>query len=288
MNYRVFVIRFCSRIGLGLVIATLSILATVACAGCGSTQRHDQISRTINVVTDPACVVPSVVGESLSVARKALDKAHCNLGNVTGPGKQPVLYIVTAQSVRVGTRLPEASAVDVQAGAAPRGLVSYRVPSGAMEPSVPVGTVVWLQTKGYSPVVGDVVLLHPPSGAEREECGPAPHMIEPGGAACSEPVRHESIIKVIRRIVAGPGDIVSIVGGNVIRNGKRELDPYSRSCGSSPVCDFPTPIKIPPSHWFMLGDDRGESVDSRYWGPVPTNWIIGHVVYCTAIGRRCP
>ena len=43
----------------------------------------------------------------------------------------------------------------------------------------------------------------------------------------------------------------------------------------SPECNFPTPIKIPAGHWFMMGDNRGESDDSRFWGPVPTGWIIG-------------
>jgi signal peptidase I len=42
-----------------------------------------------------------------------------------------------------------------------------------------------------------------------------------------------------------------------------------------PQCSFPTPIKVPPGHWFMMGDNRGESDDSRFWGPVPRSWIIG-------------
>ena len=41
-------------------------------------------------------------------------------------------------------------------------------------------------------------------------------------------------------------------------------------------------------HWFMLGDNRGESDDSRFYGPVPTSWIIGHVVYCRTVGVPCP
>jgi len=100
-------------------------------------------------------------------------------------------------------------------------------------------------------------------------------VIKLGGAACSEPEPEKSSVNFIKRIVAGPGDVISIVDGHVIRNGVREKDSYIRECGTSPECNFPTPIKIPAGHWFMMGDNRGESDDSRFWGPVPTKWIIG-------------
>jgi signal peptidase I len=38
---------------------------------------------------------------------------------------------------------------------------------------------------------------------------------------------------------------------------------------------LPKTITIPPDQYFMMGDNRGESDDSRYWGPVPRDWIIG-------------
>ena len=81
----------------------------------------------------------------------------------------------------------------------------------------------------------------------------------------------------IKRIVGGPGDVISIVEGHVIRNGVHEKDSYIRPCAvsGSPECNFPKSIRIPAGHWFMMGDNRGESDDSRFWGPVPTAWIIG-------------
>jgi len=61
----------------------------------------------------------------------------------------------------------------------------------------------------------------------------------------------------------------------VIRNGVREKDSYIEPCGPGGSCNFRAPIKIPPGDYFMMGDNRGESDDSRFWGPVPDKWIIG-------------
>lgn len=157
----------------------------------------------------------------------------------------------------------------------------YRIPSGSMLPTLAIGQRVLVNRIGTDfsePHVGEIAVFHPPKDAEQEVCGPSPHVIKLGGAACSQPEPAQSSVNFIKRIVGGPGDVISIVEGHVIRNGKREADSYIRQCGSSAECNFPTPIKIPPGHWFMMGDNRGESDDSRFWGPVPTGWIIGGAI----------
>jgi len=164
----------------------------------------------------------------------------------------------------------------------------YRIPSGSMEPTLSIGQRVLVNRIGMDfsdPHVGEIAVFHPPKGAEQEECGPTPHVIRLGGAACSMPVPEEdSSINFIKRVVAGPGDEIKIEQGHVFRRaaGKgefvREKDSYIRECGASQECNFPTPIKIPAGHWFMMGDNRGESDDSRFWGPVPTGWIIGGAI----------
>ncbi len=153
---------------------------------------------------------------------------------------------------------------------------SYRVPSGSMEPTLKVGARILVNRTGIGGVgVGDIVVFHPPKDAEQQVCGPAPHMVTPGGAACSAPEPEESNVDFIKRIVAGPGDVIYIKEGHLYRNGVRENDPYIQPCGGGSECNFPTPIKIPPGDWFMLGDNRGESDDSRFWGPVTDKWIVG-------------
>jgi signal peptidase I len=154
----------------------------------------------------------------------------------------------------------------------------YRIPSGSMEPTLAIGQRVLVNRIGTNfskPHVGEVAVFHPPRDAEQEVCGPQPHMVRVGTAACAAPELEKSSVNFIKRIVAGPGDTIKIVEGHVIRNGKRESDSYIRPCPGVSECNFPVPIKIPAGHWFMMGDNRGESDDSRFWGPVPTSWIIG-------------
>jgi signal peptidase I len=150
----------------------------------------------------------------------------------------------------------------------------YRIPSGSMEPTLSIGQRVLVDRIGMhfgDPHVGEIVVFNPPLNASNEVCG----VSRAAGAACSEAESKRSSTYFIKRIVGGPGDVVSIVEGHVVRNGKREPDHYIRPCAGVSECNFPTPIKIPPGHWFMMGDNRGESDDSRFWGPVPTGWIIG-------------
>jgi signal peptidase I len=161
----------------------------------------------------------------------------------------------------------------------------YKIPSGSMEPTLAIGQRVLVDRIGThfsSPHVGEIAVFHPPDGAQQEECGPVPHTVKIGGAACAEPVpNEETSVNFIKRIVAGPGDEIYIKEGHVYRRATgtarfvREQDSYIRQCGSGAECNFLTPIRIPAGHWFMMGDNRGESDDSRFWGPVPTAWIVG-------------
>jgi signal peptidase I len=44
---------------------------------------------------------------------------------------------------------------------------------------------------------------------------------------------------------------------------------------------------VPAGEYYVLGDNRGSSDDSRFWGPVPGTWIIGTVVHCSLLDTIC-
>ena len=152
----------------------------------------------------------------------------------------------------------------------------YRIPSESMVPTLEVGQRVLVNRIGMrfgDPGVGDVVVFHPPLGAEQQNtCGSGPP--EPQ-QVCARPTPQKADVNFIKRIVAGPGDRIRVVDGRVIRNGQPVREPYARRCGGGDVCNFPREVRIPPDQYFMMGDNRGSSDDSRFWGPVPRDWIIG-------------
>ena len=153
----------------------------------------------------------------------------------------------------------------------------YRIPSPSMVPTLDVGQRVLTNRLVDKPSIGDIVVFHPPHGADIDDgvCG-NPNQGAGHSQPCGVPTPRESNQTFIKRVVAGPGDTVAIINGHVYRNGVPEKDPYIIQCSpGSSSCNFPTPIKVPPGDYFMMGDNRPDSEDSRYWGPVPDKWIIG-------------
>ena len=127
------------------------------------------------------------------------------------------------------------------------------------------------------PKIGDIVVFHPPVGAENgKQCGNPQTGASNTTAPCDRPVAEESDTNFVKRIVAGPGDRLSIRNGHPVVNGVEATDEdFIRECQPGGACNLQTEIVIPDDHYFMMGDNRGESDDSRYWGPVPRDWIIG-------------
>lgn len=95
-----------------------------------------------------------------------------------------------------------------------------------------------------SPQRGDVVVFHPPSAPERD---------------------------FIKRIIGEPGDTVELRMGKVYINGVPLAEPYILNQSRDTV----TPIRLGPDEYYVLGDNRLSSTDSRSLGPVPAANIIG-------------
>jgi signal peptidase I len=152
----------------------------------------------------------------------------------------------------------------------------YRIPSSSMEPTLDINQRVLVNRLVSKPSLGDVVVFHPPKGADPAEpiCGDSGQG-NGHSQACAVHTAAESSQTYIKRVVGLPGDHLSIRNGHVYRNGKPEKDAYIRPCGDDSSCNFPQTFAVPPGQYFMMGDNRAVSDDSRFWGPVPDTWIIG-------------
>jgi signal peptidase I len=154
----------------------------------------------------------------------------------------------------------------------------YRIPSQSMEPTLDVGQRVlvnrFAHRLGSDPKVGDVVVFHPPLGADDEHCGD-----QSSGAGtdapCARPVPKPDSQNFIKRVVAVGGDRISVLRGHAILNGVRADEPFAQVCDVPTSCDFPTAIDVPRGYVFLMGDNRSQSDDSRFWGPVPVDWVVG-------------
>jgi signal peptidase I len=139
---------------------------------------------------------------------------------------------------------------------------SYEVPSAGMSPTLQIGDVVSGTTHFDDIERGDVLRIRfrqPPPGIQ----------LPMGGEAG------------FKRVVGLPGDVVEGRGGLVFVNGHKLSEPYV----TDPTGDFPRAV-VAPDAYFLLGDNRANSADSRVWGSVNRSEVIGIALEITAPAAR--
>jgi signal peptidase I len=154
---------------------------------------------------------------------------------------------------------------------------AFFIPSRSMEPTLEVGDRVVVNRLAYrigEPAHGDVVVFLRPVGT-----GEAP----PGGPLSwvrravaqglgGTPPGSEDLIK---RVVGLPGDTIEGRDGQLLRNGRRVPEPYLGGTRITSEFDL---VKVKPDHYWVMGDNREDSADSRVFGQVPRSTLVGRAV----------
>ncbi len=123
----------------------------------------------------------------------------------------------------------------------------YKIPSGSMEPTLEIGQRVLVDRIGESlgdPSVGSIVVFHPPEGAGDAAAKAAANAARRTTSAATRPAPSRTASRrtnFIKRIVAGPGDTLSIVDGQPIVNGKKK----SRIRTSNPAPSRARKLQLP-------------------------------------------
>ena len=140
----------------------------------------------------------------------------------------------------------------------------FSIPSASMEPTLGIGDriIVWKAFFTWHDVhQGDIVVFtHPPL----DHC-PGPPDAD-----------------LVKRVIALPGQTIYSAGNSVYVDGRRlpesylpVHDPLGRQI---PGASKAAPFHVPPGEFYVMGDNRAISCDSRFWGPIKGSSIIGKVV----------
>jgi signal peptidase I len=178
---------------------------------------------------------------------------------------------------------------------------AFRIPSASMENTLLVGDFLFVNKAIYSgeleiPFTG-IRFWRLPGYAEPER----------GGIVVFRSVEDSTPnLDIVKRAVGAAGDTLRMVRDTVFRNGTRLDEPYALHfdprnvddvqlskirawqlryyAGRDTVHYHPTthdwgPIVVPSGHYFVMGDNRDESYDSRYWGFLPRSHIVGKPLF---------
>lgn len=152
---------------------------------------------------------------------------------------------------------------------------AFLIPSASMNPTLQVGDRVMVDRVTYyfrKPRRGDIVVFrHPPSNpAALNTTNPFYWPFEQIGETLH--LTHRGTTPYVKRVVATEGETVELRKGILYVDGKQVNEKYVVESSS----DF-GPVKVGKGMLFVMGDNRPNSYDSRYWGQVPIRSVIGRV-----------
>lgn len=136
---------------------------------------------------------------------------------------------------------------------------AYEIPSGSMEDTIMTGDMVFsekLTYYGSKPKYKDIVTFIDPEIPSRT---------------------------LIKRVIATGGQTVNLIDGAVYVDGVKLDEPYTRGLPSNPLNSafgkhITYPYKVPSGELWLMGDNRTNSQDSRYYGSVPISSVTGKAV----------
>jgi len=145
-------------------------------------------------------------------------------------------------------------------------LQSFVIPTGSMEDNILVGDHILVDKVAYSQSLGNIDgFMFPQLKIQRG-------MI----VTFKSPAEMEK--EYVKRIIGLPGEKIKIIDKKVFINGKPLNEPYTyfrdTNIENSQRDNFPE-FTIPENSYFCMGDNRDKSFDSRYWGTVPSDFIVG-------------
>ncbi|NET02434.1 MAG: signal peptidase I [Sphaerospermopsis sp. SIO1G2] len=132
------------------------------------------------------------------------------------------------------------------------------IPSESMYPTLHIGDRLVVEKISYhfqSPKNGDIVVFRTPPTLERRG--------------------YDQNQAFIKRVIATPGQTISVIKGKVYINNKPIPEDYIAEPANQPF----SPVEVPTDQLFVMGDNRNDSNDSRYWGFLPSDNIIGRAKF---------
>jgi signal peptidase I len=145
---------------------------------------------------------------------------------------------------------------------------AFKIPSGSMLPTLQIGDHILVNKFIYGPrleVPLTQLSLGQLPGLRRPVPGDVVVFIWPKD-------RSKDFIK---RVVAVEGQTIEVRNKQLLRDGKPVDDAHANYVSGHGPGENYGPFTVPPDHVFVMGDNRDQSYDSRFWGPVPMNDIKG-------------